>query len=88
MKQAWNHILMVSLGAGLLWGSAALAKSPRVQEHEQQHDGCLGSCKQELKQCTDACKKHAGEGASLCIKACGDLNKECEQDCKTPAGKK
>jgi hypothetical protein len=88
MRRAWNRILTVTLGAGLLWGGMALAKSQQQQEHEERHDGCLGSCKQEKKQCEDACKKHAGAGVNMCLKACGDLLKECEQDCQKSGGKK
>ncbi|WP_224364600.1 hypothetical protein [Hyalangium versicolor] len=87
MKYAWNRIFMVTLGAGLLWGGLALAKSPQQKERENTHDSCLGACKEDVNTCSTACKKHAREGASLCIKACKDLQNECEQDCKAPGGK-
>ncbi len=88
MKQAWSRILAVTLGAGLLWGGMALAKSPQQHEREEQHDGCMGSCKKNKKQCEDGCKKHAGAGASLCIKSCGDLERKCEQKCQNPGRQK
>ena len=88
MRYAWSQMVAVTLGAGMLWGGMALAKSPKQQEHEERHDGCTGACKQDEKTCTEACKKHAREGAALCMKACGDLHKECEQDCQKPRGKK
>lgn len=88
MKHAWNGILTVTLGAGLLWGGMALAKSQQQQEREERHDGCMGACKQDQKTCETGCKKHAKEGAALCIKACGDLQRECEQDCQKSGSKK
>jgi hypothetical protein len=88
MRHAWSRTLVVALGAGLCWGGMALAKSPKVEERELAHDSCLTACSRDHKTCSDACKKHAGAGADLCTKACGDLQKECEQDCKNPGGKK
>jgi hypothetical protein len=86
MKHAWSRALMVALGAGLLWGAEASAKSREQQEREDNRSSCEASCTQDLKECSAICKKHAGAGLNVCVKACKDAQKECETECKYPGG--
>ncbi len=72
MKKPFQNGLWVLAGMLMLAAGSASANQQ-----------CEKGCREDVRECENICKKHAGAGTNKCVQACKDEHKECSKECKS-----